>query len=209
MLNWHKAEITLIFWKWHWYRTENSLFRDHSADIFLHCIFFLEENKLSVAEEFIFSCCCFFHWSHHNPPFVTSEFLAGEIIMISQTEDYDLQMRKAQRGGPIPKQQPSDICEIFAKMSLQLKKKNNMRERGQEGNIQKILSAEWFASQLFFSSFFFFQEFSIWCLWFSNLSHLALMNTRHFFSVPYVLWSLRKTKCIQIMSPLCSGSTQS
>lgn len=160
MLNWHKAEITLIFWKWHWYRTENSLFRDHSADIFLHCIFFLEENKLSVAEEFIFSCCCFFHWSHHNPPFVTSEFLAGEIIMISQTEDYDLQMRKAQRGGPIPKQQPSDICEIFAKMSLQLKKKkNNMRERGQEGNIQKILSAEWFASQLFFSSFFFFKSF--------------------------------------------------
>lgn len=74
---------------------------------------------------------------------MTSEFLAGEIIMISQTEDYDLQMRKAQRGGPIPKQQPSDICEIFAKMSLQLKKKkNNMRERGQEGNIQKILSAE-------------------------------------------------------------------
>lgn len=54
---------------------------------------------------------------------MTSEFLAGEIIMISQTEDYDLQMRKAQRGGPIPKQQPSDICEIFAKMSLQLKKK--------------------------------------------------------------------------------------
>lgn len=74
---------------------------------------------------------------------MTSEFLAGEIIMISQTEDYDLQMRKAQRGGPIPKQLPSDICEIFAKMSLQLKKKkNNMRERGQEGNIQKILSAE-------------------------------------------------------------------
>lgn len=61
-----------------------------------------------------------------------------------------------------------------------------MRERGQEGNIQKILSTEWFASQIFFP------EFSIWCLWFSNLSHLALMNTRHFFSVPYVLWSLRK-----------------
>lgn len=54
---------------------------------------------------------------------MTSELLASEIIMISQTEDYDLQMRKAQRGGQIPKQQPSDICEIFAKMSLQFKKK--------------------------------------------------------------------------------------
>lgn len=209
MLNWHKAEITLIFWKWHWYRTENSLFRDHSADIFLHCIFFLEENKLSVAEEFIFSCCCFFHWSHHNPPFVTSEFLAGEIIMISQTEDYDLQMRKAQRGGPIPKQQPSDICEIFAKMSLQLKKKTTWGKEGRRETSKKYYQQNDLPASSFFLLFFFFQEFSIWCLWFSNLSHLALMNTRHFFSVPYVLWSLRKTKCIQIMSPLCSGSTQS
>lgn len=161
MLNWHKAEITLIFWKWHWYRTENSLFRDHSADIFLHCIFFLEENKLSVAEEFIFSCCCFFHWSHHNPPFVTSEFLAGEIIMISQTEDYDLQMRKAQRGGPIPKQQPSDICEIFAKMSLQLKKKKKQHEGKRAGgkHPKNIISRMICQPALFFFFFFFSKSF--------------------------------------------------
>lgn len=61
---------------------------------------------------------------------MTSELLASEIIMISQAEDYDLQMRKAQWGGQIPKQQPSDICEIFAKMSLQFKEKNEGERAG-------------------------------------------------------------------------------
>lgn len=159
-----------------------------------------EENMLSVAE-FIFSCCCFFHWSHHNPPFVTSELLASQIIMISQTEDYDLQMRKAQRGGQIPKQQPSDICEIFAKMSLQFEKK-----WGREG--RRETSKKYYQQNELPASIF-FPKFSIWCPWFSNLSHLALMNTRHFFSMPYVLWSLGKKKYIQITYFLCSDSTQS
>lgn len=144
---------------------ENSLFRDHSADIFLHCIFFfffLEENKLLVAEEFIFSRCCFFHWSHHNPPFVTSEFLASEIIMISQTGDYDLQMRKAQQGRPIPKQQPSDICEIFVKMSLQFKKK--WGREGRRETSKKYYQQNDLPARFFFQSFPFGAYDSLTCL---------------------------------------------
>jgi len=95
---------------------------------------------------------------------VTSELLASEIIMISQAEDYDLQMRKAQQGGQIPKQQPSDICEIFVKMSLQFKKKK-MRERGQEGNIQKNLISRVSCQPVFFSpSFPFGARDSLTCL---------------------------------------------
>lgn len=138
-----------------------------------------------MAEESIFSCCCFFHWSHHHPPFVTSELVASGIIMISQTEDYDLQMRKAQWGGQIPKQQPSDICEIFAKMSLQFKKKNEGERAG--GKHPKNI-----ISRMSCQPVFFFPKFSIWCPGFSNLSHLVLMNMRRFFSMPYVLWSLGK-----------------
>lgn len=138
-----------------------------------------------MAEESIFSCCCFFHWSHHHPPFVTSELVASGIIMISQTEDYDLQMRKAQWGGQIPKQQPSDICEIFAKMSLQFKKK----KWGGEG--RRETSKKYYQQNELPASVF-FPKFSIWCPGFSNLSHLVLMNMRRFFSMPYVLWSLGK-----------------
>lgn len=93
-------------------------------------------------------------------------------------------MRKAQRGGQIPKQQPSDICEIFVKMSLQFKKK-----WGREG--RRETSKKYYQQNELPTSIF-FPEFSIWCPWFSNLSHLALMNTRLFFSMPYVLWSLGK-----------------
>lgn len=171
LLNWHKAEITLIFWKRHWHHAENNLFGDHSADIFPRLyLFFEEENKLLVAEELIFSCCCFFHWSHHHhPPFVTSELLASEIIMISQTEDYDLQMRKAQRGGQIPQQQPSEylwnICEIFVKMSLQLKKKKKKEGERAGGKHPKNIISRMSCQPAFFSpSFPFGAHDSLTCL---------------------------------------------